>query len=296
MSCLDYNSIGVSTNILHNPRNILNTVSFLSQNFSAIELELEHEARKLLSADYAQIETTIEKLINLKTSKNLCLSVHAPYIGADCDLAAEDEEVRQISCKLLYRVIELSGRFGADKVTYHPGYVCSLPTEYAIENLKRSLNFLVPKAADLGIALCLENTGAERPSYQLFSPQQYIDLSQQTGTFLTLDLIHHASLFSQDGRLTDEFFISLTAMLPYVRNVHFADMVIPKHAHLPMGTGNLPVWQLLDFLGEGKYESNLIIEETGGGYSCNQFWEAACNFKDQYHQATAGAKLEIVCS
>lgn len=282
MNYIDYTRIGISTNILHNPQDILGTVSYLSQSFSIIELELEHDARNLLNADLNEIETTIHKLNDLRKYKNLSYSVHAPYIGAGCNLAAEDEEVRQMSCALLHRTIELSARLGVKLITYHPGYVGSLSTEKAIKNLERSLNWLVPQAAALGINLCLENTGAERPSYQLFSPQQYVELSQQTGTFLTLDLIHHASLFSQDGRLTEEFFETLAAMLPYVRNLHFADMKIPHHNHLPIGRGNLPILELLEFSSKCNYQGNIIIEETGEGYTVCEFWIAACDFRQQF--------------
>lgn len=288
---MDYERIGVSTNLFHNPKNIVDIASYLSQEFSVVELELEHGARDLLDAEVVEIETAIAQLNELKRLKSVSFSVHAPYIGADCDLAAEDEQVRQVSCNLLYEVVKLSARFQASRVTYHPGYVSSLSTEHMIENLKRSLDWLVPEAAALGIELCLENTGAERPSYQLFSPKQYIALSQQTGTFLTLDLIHHASLFSQNGKLTDDFFITLEEMLPYVKNVHFADMKIPKHNHLPIGLGNLPVLQLLDFLGDRNYQGNAIIEETGGGHTVKEFWTAACNFRDRYRNRTIDREL-----
>lgn len=282
MTYLNDTHIGVSTNLFHNPKKIVETVSYCSKDFSVIELELEHCARKLLNADSDQIETTVLQLSKLRESKNLDLSLHAPYIGIDCNLAAEDEQVRWISCELLHRVIQLSARFGVKRITYHPGYASSVPTLHLIDNLKRSLDVLVPEATARGIDLCLENTGTHRPSYLLFSPQQYVELSQQTGTYLTLDLIHHASLFSKDGRLTLEFFETIVEMLPYVKNVHFADMAIPKHVHLPIGNGNMPVSELLDFLRDYNYQGNMIIEETGGSFSSNQFFAAACNFRNQY--------------
>ena len=286
MTYLNYTHIGVSTNLFHNPKKIVETVSYCSKDFSVIELELEHSARTLLNADSCQIETTVLQLNKLQESKNLHLSVHAPYIGSDCNLAAEDEQVRRVSCELLRRVIQLSAQFGVKRITYHPGYASFIPILRLLDNLKHSLDVLVPEAAARGIELCLENTGAERPSYLLFSPQQYVELSQQTGTYLTLDLIHHASLFSKDGRLTSEFFETLLEMLPYVKNVHFADMEIPKHVHLPIGKGNMPVLELLDFLRDRNYQGNMIIEETGGSFSSNQFFAAACNFRNKYRDET----------
>ncbi len=140
----------------------------------------------------------------------------------------------------------------------------------------------MPVAAQHSIQLCLENTGDDRPTFLLFSPAQYIDLARQTGTFLTLDLIHHASLFFEDDYPNEQFFQTAAEMLPYVRNVHIADMRIPQHIHLPMGQGNLPVSDLLQFLADYNYRGNVIIEETGGGFSSQQFVAAAKAFKANY--------------
>ncbi len=282
MEKIDYKHIGISTNLFNNPENLVKTVSFLAQYFLVIELELEHGARQILSAGASEYDRTLKKLNQLRTSNHLDLSVHSPYIGAECNLAANDEDTREVSCKLLRRTIEFCGDLEINYLTYHPGYKSTDSLDLMIDNLKRSLEKLVPQAAALGVKLCMENTGAERPKFLVFSPAQYVGISQETGSYLTLDLIHHASHFSNNGRLNNEFFEAIEEMLPCIRNIHVADIIIPKHVHLPLGTGNLPIAKLLDFLAIKQYHGNVIIEEIGGGYSCTQFFTAAREYRDRY--------------
>lgn len=287
---LDIQKIGVSTNLFHTIRfsDSFAAISRLAESFSTIELELEYGFKRLLNAvsketlDRESIEV-LKRLKQLKADRPLSLSLHAPYIGSDCDLAAEDEDQRSRSCRLLMQSIELCAALDVRRLTYHPGFRSASTLEASLDRLKRSLAWLVPVAADHKIELCLENTGDDRPTFLTFSPAQYVALAAQSGTFLTLDLVHHASLFADEyNALNEAFFQSATEMLPYVRNVHIADMNIPNHAHLPVGRGNLPVAKLLDFLAARQYAGNVIIEETGGGYSTEQFLIAAAEFRAAY--------------
>ncbi len=282
MEKIDYKYIGISTNLFNNPENLVGTVSLLAQYFPVIEVELEHGAKQILSAAASEYDRTLKKLNQLRTANRLDLSVHSPYIGAECNLAANDENTREVSCKLLRRTIEFCGDLEINYLTYHPGYKSTDRLDLMIDNLKRSLEKLVPQAAALGVKLCLENTGAERSNFLVFSPAQYVEISRETDSYLTLDLIHHASHFSTDGRLNHEFFETIEEMLPYIRNVHIADIIIPKHVHLPLGTGNLPIAELLDFLAIKQYHGNVIIEEIGGGYYSAQFFAAALEYRDLY--------------
>ena len=279
--CGEYLSrIGVSTNLFQHEKNTFQVIHELSQYFSVIEIELEHEARRLLQdeQDIAN-EMSKEMLADINAIRGkIDISVHAPYIGPNCNLASQDEHAREKSCQQLREAMSFCYRVGAEKLTYHPGYVSSCSIESSLAQLRRSLSTLVPNASELGIKLCMENTGDNRPSYLRFSPEQYVDLCQTTGTYLTLDLIHHASLFSEENRLGAAFFQSLDAMLPYVKNIHVADMDIPRHVHLPIGEGNFPLTKVLAYIERKKYSGNIIIEEVGYGYSSQDFLKAALKF------------------
>jgi sugar phosphate isomerase/epimerase len=278
-----YTNIGVSTNLFNNPRDVVGLVRRLGLDFPVVEVEIENGVRKLLNESPSIYEATVEELNEIRVQQGLYLSVHAPYIGADCDLSAEDEEVRQSSCNLLRKAIQFCADIGGERLTYHPGYISNLSVERMIENLTRSLLELVPEAGDKGVKLCLENTGADRPTYLVFSPEQHALLSEKTGTRLTVDLIHHASLHSNEqGEISYQFFDELMVMMPHIENIHIADMNIPKHVHLPIGQGNLPVTQLLDFLSHQNYQGNAIIEEIGGGFSSEEFLKSAVKFRANY--------------
>ncbi|MBV8801910.1 MAG: sugar phosphate isomerase/epimerase, partial [Gammaproteobacteria bacterium] len=223
MTLFAHTHIGVSTNLLNNPRNILGAVSKLSQNFQVIEVELENGTKDLLDGDSGTYNTIVRALAEFRQTNNLRFSVHAPYKGPLCNLAAADADARRNSCNRLRQAIQYCADIGGVRVTYHPGHINSLPMHQLMENLRRSLDELVPEAEDKQVTLCLENMGAERSISIVFSPEQHIELCQQTGTQLTLDIVHLASHFWAG----EKFFQSFKAMLPYIGNIHLADTPVP---------------------------------------------------------------------
>ena len=79
----------------------------------------------------------------------------------------------------------------------------------------------------------------------------------------------------------------LETLFPFIENVHLADAVPPKHVHLPLGQGTIPVAEVLTFLTEYRYGGNVIVEEMGGGFSSEAFIEHACHFRDSFLGAPA---------
>src|SRR3990167_126727 len=86
--------IGISTNILHNPEHLLNTVSQLRRVSRTIEIEFDNAARKILDYDPKQLEKVISSLVQFKHDENLYFSVHAPYLGKSTDIASCNEDER----------------------------------------------------------------------------------------------------------------------------------------------------------------------------------------------------------
>ena len=280
---LSYSKIGISTNLLNDPSDVFGAVASLSERFPVVEIELENGARDILAAGENHYQEVVGKLARLRLDREVEFSVHAPYLGPACDLSSGDETIRKASSDLLHRAIQFCVDIGGQRVTYHPGFVDkTTSTEKLLENLRCSLDELVPIAVEKGIKLCLENTGADRPRYVKFSAEQYAGLAEQTGTCLTLDLIHHGSLHSDRGRIGQEFYTLLEVMVPHVENVHLADANLPQHVHLPMGMGCFPAEELLDYFGDRSYRGNVIIEEMGGGYSSQQFLARSRKFRDRY--------------
>jgi sugar phosphate isomerase/epimerase len=287
MSNFSSSQIGISTNIFNNPKNILKTIETLSKDFSVIEIELDNGAKEVLQEDEKSYIATVKSIRDFCKEHELYISVHAPYIGPDCDISSSDESVRRTSCKLLRKAIKFCGDIGGERLTYHPGYLSSSSLSPMIDILKCSLNEIVPFAREHNVKLCLENSGDERPTFLVFSPEDHIEISKITGTRLTVDLVHHGSIFAENGEIGELFFEKLAAMMPYVENIHIADMVAPKHVHLPIGEGNFPVFEILSFLSKCNYQGNVIVEEIGGGHRPLKFVDSARKFRDQYREQSS---------
>ena len=271
MPHFDAHRFGVSTNLLDNPGDVVATIERLSARFPIVELELEDDARSVLRGGPPAREAIVEQLITLRQERGLELSVHAPYVGPECDLASEDADVRRASGQLLTRAIRFASDIGATRLTYHPGYLARAPVRRLLDNLMRSLDELVPTAHASGVTLCLENMGTDRPKYIVLSPADHVELCRKTGSRLTFDVVHQASL----GVVEPALFETLQTLLPYVENVHLADALPPKHVHLPLHEGALPVERILTGLAQEGYRGNVVVEETGGGYSGQEFVEQA---------------------
>lgn len=266
---------GVSTNLLDNPEDIVGAVRRLS-SFPVVEIELEDEARRVLDAPPAVYDTVVERLIALRQERRLSLSVHASYVGPECDLAADDPAIRRASIRRLATAVRFSADVGASRLTYHPGYVSRDPGHRPLETLFQSIDEIMPAAEASDVTLCVENMGADRPKYIVLSPAAHVDLCEKTGSRLTFDVVHHVSLCA----IGPQFFDDLALMLPHISNVHLADAVPPKHVHLPLGRGTLPVGEVLTFLRRSGYSGNVIVEETGGGYTAEAFVEHAGQYRD----------------
>ena len=77
----------------------------------------------------------------------------------------------------------------------------------------------------------------------------------------------------------------ITARLSWARSSDTLIMRVPKHVHLPIGQGNLPIDELLEFLSKQNYQGKAIVEEIGGGFPCKHFLEQAVKFRDRYREA-----------
>ncbi len=57
-------------------------------------------------------------------------------------------------------------------------------------------------------------------------------------------------------------------------------MQIPKHVHIPIGEGNLPIAKTLATLWQGGYRGPAIVEEFGGPYATQVFIDRAIQLKN----------------
>jgi sugar phosphate isomerase/epimerase len=279
--------IGISTNIFINPADIVGTVEMLSKNFRNIEIEIEGEARALYDSDPAAFAQVVDGLNRLKAERNLGYTVHAPYIGPACDIAAKDPAARQAAVDYTLRCLDFCQAIGASKMTYHPGLLEGGEKAFMpqVERLIESAKVIAAHARDLGIVPCLENMGDGRPKFLLLNHDQHEAVCRQTGTKLTIDLIHHASLIPAGGAMFDDlyyemFFSTLKRIMPHVGHFHLADISGVQHVHLPLGKGQLDLTRVLAFIAANGYDGPVIVEERGGGHTAEAFVEHARLFRD----------------
>lgn len=271
--------IGFSTNVLDNPPDIVESVRQLSQDFQCIELELGDAAeRTVYEANPAQYQKIVQDLKGLIREKNLRLSIHAPYIGVTANLAALDEAKRVLSIVRLKKSIEFAHHIGVRLVTCHPGLRMKQQQRPLLDQLCTSLSEVIPFAESLGVQLCVENMGNERPNYIVMTPEEQIEMCEKTGARITLDLIHLASMVGSETELE----ASLKMLAPYIVNMHIADMVVPQHVHIPIGEGNLPLERCLRTLDQNGFEGAAIVEEFGGPFNTEAFYRHARAFRHYF--------------
>jgi sugar phosphate isomerase/epimerase len=251
--------IGFSTNVYDNPADIVATVQEILDHFADIEIELEDEAKSVVfGATAAEYRSLTAKLASLLASRNRQISVHAPYLSRSTDLAANDESIRTEAINQLTRAIRFCADVGGDRITYHPGFLPRLDDKAALtENLKRSIEQVQRVASAVGVRLCLENMGAGRPKYLVYSPEEHVALHRDTGTELTLDLVHLATWCATQ----EEMDAQMAIYAPITANIHVNDMPAGKHRHLPLGQGVLPVAHMLRRMGALGYTGAAIIDE-----------------------------------
>lgn len=285
-------NLGISTNIYVNPADVIGMITAFSEKFSCIEIEIESEFRTVYDKGGEELDRVIESLKSMKSEFGLRYTVHAPYIGQSCDIAAKDDAIRHQAVAYLNKCLEFCAAIGATKMTYHPGLIDPMENGLVpqIERLIDSATAIATKARSLGIVPCLENMGDSRPKFLLLNHDQHEAVCRASGTKLTIDLNHHASLLPQGADGADElyyelFFSSLKRILPYVAHFHIADIDGIRHVHLPLGKGRLDIQRVLSFIASNGYDGPVIVEERGGGYSAEEFVNQAVHFRQMIQQA-----------
>lgn len=273
----DPDRIGVSTNLLDHCTSLADSLEAMSRDFRSIEIELDHEVRRYLDTDVDH-QAEIERIVDLQRRHGLRLSIHAPYTGRTTDIASLDEDERAAAVALMIRSIQFAARINATKVTIHPGYHPRDRQPRSAEQfaqITRSMATLAEHAHRHGIRLCVENTGTDRPNYIVLTHEQHVKLCEQFETYMTLDLIHYTSFSGMDN----DYFTRLSPLLPHVANVHFADMDVPEHIHIPLGTGTLPYHEIVHFMSGAGYRGNYIVEERGKKFTEAEYLSAAADYR-----------------
>lgn len=274
--------IGFSTNIWDNPGNIAEHLEFLAEHFTELEFEIAEEAQEVLfGATESEYRTIVADVRSVIARRGVDLSVHAAWWGQHTDLCAKNPDERRMSIEYLRRAIVFASGVGAERVTYHPGYHARRSNDELAEILCDSLRKLEPLYRSAGVKLCVENMGAERPRYVVFSPEEHAQICSVTGTFVTLDVPHLATVHLP----RNDFDEALTTLAPFIQTLHIADIQDFEHSHLPIGEGNFDLWGSLEKLGALGVDAPAIVEEFAEGYEPQDYLDAALKFRTEWDAA-----------
>lgn len=269
--------IGFSTNVFDNPKDIVGTVERILNRFSPIEIELEDEAYEavvqLSPEGYREIKSRLKSLLHGRANP---VSVHAPYLRIQTNLASSNEAVRQGAVALLKHSVQFCHDIGGDRVTFHPGFIQPGEDKQTLtENLKRSIREVSELATPLGVLLCIENMGNQRPKYLVYSAEEHLALHAELGIYVTLDLVHLGTWGWSEDRILEE----VKKYAPITRNVHFNDAPEGQHRHVPLGEGILPAQEMMMALVSAGYEGAFVIDEFARGFQPELYEQKTMEFK-----------------
>ncbi len=194
-------------------------------------------------------------------ARGLTVSFHAPY---PLNLADFLPEVRVAAVRYIERLLQVASDLGAEWVTVHPGYGLGIPTlewvrTRAMEELKRSLDRLIPIAERLQVPLALENLVPVSPEseivFLLDSPEELRRLlSEYSSPALKVCIdVGHAEVsegFHAFWSIAKERCVAL----------HIHDNDSRTDLHLVPGNGNINWSKILSVLHEEDFKGAVNVE------------------------------------
>jgi sugar phosphate isomerase/epimerase len=191
----------------------------------------------------------------------LTSSFHAPY---PLNLADFIPEVRAAAVKYVERLLQVACELGAKWVTVHPGYGLGIPTlewvrAKAMDNLKRSLDRLLPLAEQLQVPLALENINPVPKDSEIVF---LLDSAEELGRLLSefpspalkvcIDVGH--------AEVSDGFSAFWSAAQNRCVALHVHDNDTRSDLHLVPGTGSINWQSVLSTLRDGGFDGTINVE------------------------------------
>jgi sugar phosphate isomerase/epimerase len=230
---------------------------------------IEESLADLLSLDTANIELVdagphalngerVLTLLDLKDSRGLNYSIHAPY--ADMNLAADDPHMREAVIQRLETTMKWASQLEARAVVFHPGNSTAMERvdpgmawRLNLETIRRVLDV----ADELGVQALIENVPEPFP----FVMKSADDFSRffdelNTNAGMVLD-VAHANIRGE----TLEFIRRFSSR---IRHVHVSDNQGDLDTHLPIGDGAIDWDGTIRALKDIGYDNWVTIESYSG--------------------------------
>ena len=235
----------------HPARPVLSELAEIAElGFDYLELTFDPP-----EAHHLQVRELIPKLRAQLRGRGMGLVCHMPTFVSLADLT---DSIRQASVGEVLASLEAAAELHPQHVVLHPAhiagmgpYVMDLARQHAFD----SLAVIAEKAAELGLAVCLENMfprtrfGVETDDFQQVF-EQFPDM------YLTLD-IGHGCIGSPRGKRVLQFIQRFAAR---VHHLHVSDNFGKHDDHLPVGSGSIPFATILGELKKSGFNHTVTFE------------------------------------
>jgi len=181
------------------------------------------------------------------------------------DLVQDDEAGRRGAVERLVVEVKRAASIGSPIVLVVPGGLREgIDRPLAIARAAEGIRAVIPTAAELGVALTVEQMG---------SPQALCARGEHMRTVVEAVDSPHFGLTYDPGNfyLTGEDCVKpLPDLLPWVRHVHFKDIRLKADGWIsvPLGTGEVPLDAVYRVLAEGGYDGYVSVEYEGDEDPC----------------------------
>ncbi len=213
------------------------------------------EAFEVVSECEHDLAENLPVVKDVLASYDLHLTVHAPF--SDLNLASVIPAMRKASVKRTLDTLPGVVEIGANIITIHPGYsspIANYDRSIIPDALRTSLAEIAPVAQDLGLTLCLENMPKQKilVGYEM---EDFYDMWDNADVAITFDLGHAHTA----GQLEKFKFLKSN-----FEHVHIHDNMGERDIHLPLGEGNAPLQDTIEWLRSNKdgpaYDATMVIE------------------------------------
>lgn len=206
------------------------------------------------------IDCIVLDTISLKESEKIAkkfhdngrnITMHGPFL--DLSIASPDMEIRTISRKRIYSVVDYIKAINPKSIVFHPGFDFRRYEHIKEDWCKLSCDFwgeLAYTLKKIDVILNVENV-YER------GPREILDIVEavyENGGGFCFDTGHHYAF----GEEKIENWIN--ELGKYMKEIHFHDNDGVNDLHLPPGNGDINFNPLLDFLNKKENNPQITLE------------------------------------
>jgi sugar phosphate isomerase/epimerase len=234
------------------------------RGFTAVQFEASPALAPHQTLDVSKFGVTGFKRLRSALSGFQKVEVHGPFSDWDISLVSPNSDIRRASLQVLERSILFAASIGADVFTTHPGVThAPVATEEQIKLLTDSLYQLARIGERRKFLVCVETAEltANTANVRAFAPIQsdFLGITLDTGHISFWGALPHPLR----GRHGYDAYGSVAGFIKAwgkrIRHVHLNDYNSTED-HIGVGTGQLPLEQVLTALHQANYQGFFVME------------------------------------